>query len=232
VIIFIDVETTGLEEKDKLCSVGVVAVEDDNNIVEFYELVNEGKKISPSASSINHITNEMLKGKPKFSDTRVYEFLQENTTASNIIVGHNVEFDLAMLRKSGFDFIGKSIDTLRATKHLIPECEFFSLQYLRYELKLYKQESKPLVAHNALDDAKVLKYLYEYLLEYASIDTLVELSTKNILIDKFKYGKYAGHYIEDISVNDRGYLEWMLSNMLDLDEDLRYSIEYFLKGES
>ena len=226
-MIFIDVETTGLGERDKLCSVGLLSDE-----VSIYELVDEGKKISASASSINHITNEMLKGRAKFKDTKAYEFLKAHNSASTTLVGHNVVFDLDMLQRSGFNFVGEVIDTLRVTKHLIPECESFALQHLRYELKLYKRETTPLTAHNALDDAKVVQHLYEYLLDYASKEKLIELSAKNVLITKFKYGKYAGHYIEEIAMSDRGYLEWMLLNVVDLDEDLRYSIEYFLQGVS
>ncbi|MCK4875125.1 MAG: 3'-5' exonuclease, partial [Sulfurimonas sp.] len=72
--------------------------------------------------------------------------------------------------------------------------------------------------------------LYKYLLEIKSHDELVELSFKNVLIQKFEFGKYSGRYIEEISMLDRGYLEWMLGNIIDLDEDLRYSVEYYLQG--
>jgi len=48
-------------------------------------------------------------------------------------------------------------------------------------------------------------------------------------MQKFNFGKYEGRYIEEISICDRGYLEWMLMNILDLDEDLRYSINYYLE---
>lgn len=226
-LIFLDVETTGLEEKDRVCSVGIISVEDEKNRT-IYELINEGKKILPQASSINHITNEMLKDKPNFKESQAYEFLSRHNRESTTIVGHNVKFDLAMLEKSGFDFKGEIIDTLRVTKHLIPECEQFSLQFLRYELKLYKKEKEELQAHHALSDATIVKNLYEYLLEMSTKEKLANLSFKKVLIAKFGFGKYSGRYIEEISMIDRGYLEWMLSNIMDLDEDLRYSIEYYL----
>ena len=226
-LIFLDLETTGLEDIDRVCSIGLIAQNKDSLHVE-YELVNEGKKISPKASSINHITNEMLKDKPKLEDTKVYEFLQEYNKKSTILVGHNIKFDLAMLRKSGFEFVGEVIDTLRVTKHLIPECEQFSLQFLRYELKLYKKEKTKLEAHNALGDVEVVKNLYEYLLDIGSKELFMELSLKKVLITKFEFGKYSGRYIEEISMCDRGYLKWMLNNITDLDEDLRYSIEFYM----
>jgi DNA polymerase-3 subunit epsilon/exodeoxyribonuclease X len=223
--LFLDLETTGLESNDKILSIALLGKD-----IEVYELVNNGKKIPPLASSINHITNEMIKDKPKLEDTKAYEILQVNNNKNTTIIGHNIKFDLEKLSENGFFFEGNAIDTLRVTKHLIPECEFFSLQFLRYELKLYRQEEKTLVAHNALDDVKVIKFLYEYLLDIESSKKMIELSTKNVLMQKLNFGKHNSKYIEDIAINDRLYLEWILLNIQDLDEDLKYSINYFLRG--
>ncbi len=226
-LIFLDVESTGLEEIDRVVSIGIVALK-NGEVNEIYELLNEGKKISSLASSINHITNEMLKDRPKFQESEAYKFLQKHNTQETIIVGHNVKFDLEKLSSSGFDFVGRVIDTLRVTKHLIPECEFFSLGFLRYELKLYRSEKKETTQHNALSDAQILKLLFTYLQDMVNTDKMIELSSKNVLLQKFNFGKYKGKYIEDIAINDRGYLEWMLRSLTDLDEDTRFSIEYFL----
>lgn len=236
-LIFIDLETTGLESEDKICSIAIVVVDKDKTYFK-YELINEGKKIPAEASSIHHITKEMIKNKPAFKDSEIYEFLKNNNSEENTLIAHNIKFDLEKLSSAGFIWRGDIIDTLRVTKHLIPECELFSLQVLRYELKLYKEEAKEslkcgikdaLIAHNALSDALVVKLLFSYLLELASENEMKELSFKNVLIQKFDFGKHKGKYIEEVSMNDRGYLEWMLSN-LDIDEDLMYSINYYLKG--
>lgn len=235
-IIFIDIETTGLESLDRICSIAVIAV-DGKDIISKYDLVNEGKKVSPKASSVNHITNEMIKDKPKLKDSETFKFLEKNNNRDTTIIAHNVKFDLKMLLTCGFEWHGNIIDTLRVTKHLILECEEFSLQFLRYELKLYKNEMKEalkcgisddLSAHNAMSDSLHVKLLYEYLLEIKPHVELIELSFKNVLMQKLEFGKYSGRYIEEISMCDRGYLEWMLGNIMDLDEDLRYSIEYNL----
>lgn len=233
-LIFLDLETTGLESSDKICSIGMICL-DKENIFSKYELVNEGKKIPAKASSINHITNEMIKDKSKFRDSEAWKILHVSNNQDSTIIAHNVNFDLKMLQQSGFFWQGKVVDTLRVTKHLIPECEEFSLQYLRYELKLYRDEKKEaqkynmeLLPHNALSDALHVKLLYEYLLEIKGHEELISLSLKNVLIEKFSFGKYSGRYIEEISMCDRGYLEWMLLHVRDLDEDLRYSISRFL----
>ena len=235
-LIFLDIETTGLESTDKIVSIGLIAQESDN-ITSIYELVNEGKKIPPLASSINHITNEMIKDKPKLQDSKAYKFLQEHNTKDTTIVAHNVKFDLQKLSTCGFEFQGTIIDTLRVSKHLIKECESFALQFLRYELKLYKNEKQEaltceiedvLSAHNAISDALFVKLLYEYLLDLADKEQMIELSFKNVLMEKFDFGKYSGRYIEEVAMIDSGYLQWMLANVTDLDEDLKYSIEYYM----
>jgi len=237
-LIFVDVETTGLESDDKICSIALIIV-DEKEISYKYELVNEGKKIPPKASSIHHITNEMIKNKPAFKESEIYKFLRENNNNENTLIAHNIKFDLEKLSSSGFIWKSDVIDTLRVTKHLIPECEFFSLQVLRYELKLYRDEEKEkielgikdaLPAHNALSDALVVKLLFYYLEELATLEKMKELSFKNVLLQKFDFGKHSGKYIEEIAMSDRGYLEWMLEGIMDLDEDLRYSVQHYLEG--
>lgn len=229
-LIFLDLETTGLETTDKICSIALIV---DNNGEEniIYELINEGKKIPPKASSIHHITNEMIKEKSDFKSSEAYKFLQENNNMQTTLIAHNVKFDLQKLSAAGFEWKGKVIDTLRVTKHLIPECEFFSLQVLRYELQLYKKEKDTIIAHHALGDAHVVKSLFSYLLDLAVHEQMCELSFKKVLLQKLEFGKYAGKYIEEIAMSDRAYLEWMLSNISDLDDDLRYSIMSYLKGD-
>ncbi|MEA2073554.1 MAG: 3'-5' exonuclease [Campylobacterota bacterium] len=233
-LIFIDLETTGLEESAKICS--AAALYEQKYI---YELINEGKKIPAQASSIHHITNEDIKGKVAFKESGIYEFLNENNSSENTLVAHNIKFDLEKLASHGILWKGNVIDTLRVTKHLIPECELFGLQVLRYELQLYKNEETicneygikdALVAHNALSDTLVLKLLFECLLEMEDEEKMQELSFKNVLLEKFSFGKHTGKYIEEVCINDRAYVEWLVQSANDLDEDLKYSINYYLQG--
>jgi len=235
--IFLDIETTGIDKNDKICSIGIISLK--NGIVELkYELINENKKITPSASSIHNITNEMIKDKVKFKDGEIYAFLDKHNNTDTVLIMHESKFSLEYLLRSGFKWIGKVIDTKRVVKHLIPESQIFSLQFLRYELKLYKREkaesvvcgiNHKIVTHNALDDALIVKLLYEYLLDYATTDEMCELSLKNVLVEKLHFGKYTNRYIEDIVMNDRKYIEWLLKNVSDLDDDLKYTIKYYLR---
>jgi DNA polymerase-3 subunit epsilon/exodeoxyribonuclease X len=230
-LIFLDTETTGLESSDRICSIGFIT-ENDTEIKTYYDLIKAPKKVRPESSAIHHITNEMLKNKKAFVDTPIITSLEQCNTKENTLVAHNSAFDLKMLEKEGFIWHGAIIDTLKCVRHLIPECEQFSLQYLRYELRLYKHEENVLdivpQAHNALSDALHVKLLYAYLLEMVSDEKLQELSVTPVLLSKFTFGKYKGRYIEEIAMVDRGYLEWMLGQ-LDIDEDLQFTLRHWLQ---
>ena len=222
-MLFLDLETTGVEIDDKVCSCGLIDGEK-----KLYELYNENKKITPKASSVHYITNEMIASKPSFQEGEIYAYLKQCNTAENILVVHNAKFICDMLSTHGFVFQGKVIDTKKVAKHCIPECESYALSFLRYECKLYKNESYQLTC-TALDDAYVVSLLYNYLSDFVTIEEMLDLSFKPVLLEKFPFGKYKGQYIEEIYYNDKTYISWMLA--LDtLDEDLRYSLEYYIKG--
>ena len=228
--IIVDVETTGVSSLDVIVSVAILY---DDTLQ--HTLVNEGKKIPPKASSIHNITNEMIINKPRFEQTKIYELLQRSSSKDTLIA-HNVSFDLDMLNRSGVLWEGDVVDTMRVTKHLIPDLESYSLNFLRYEMRLYKKEKdvakrfgiENILAHDAASDVIITHLLLEELLELTSFEEIKQLSKRPVLLQKFEFGKYAGRYIEEISMCDRGYLEWMLSAIEDLDEDMRYSLEYYL----
>jgi DNA polymerase-3 subunit epsilon/exodeoxyribonuclease X len=49
-------------------------------------------------------------------------------------------------------------------------------------------------------------------------------------LTRLPFGKYAKRRIEEIALKDAAYLKWMLDSLMDMDEDLRYSIEHHLRG--
>lgn len=234
-LIFLDIETTGLEARDRVCELACI-IEDDKASVVSSSLCKGPKKISTEAMALHHITNEMIKDMPPCEKTQTYALLQEHNKEENIIIAHNIRFDLEMLEKEGFSLKAQVVDTLRCVKALIPECEQFGLQFLRYELGLYKDERKEaeslvidLQAHRALSDALHLRLLWKTLLEYATVAQLIEISSKPVLLSKLPFGKYSGRYLEEIVTIDPGYLNWMMENIDNMDEDLAYSIMHYLK---
>jgi DNA polymerase-3 subunit epsilon/exodeoxyribonuclease X len=232
-LIFLDTETTGVEVKDKICALGFI---DDSEI--HFELINPGKKIPPSASAIHHITNEMVKEAPSFSESISAQKLEILNIPENILVSHNAPFELSMLQKEGIAWQGKVIDTLKCAKSLMDDLDGYALQFLRYELRLYREEETvfetlgvPITPHHALSDALHTRMVLEYLLDLADRDRLIEISKSHVLLTRLPFGKYAKKRIEEIALKDPGYLKWMVESLMDMDEDLRYSIEYYLRGK-
>ncbi|MDD5717926.1 MAG: exonuclease domain-containing protein [Sulfuricurvum sp.] len=232
-LLIIDLETTGLEVKDRLCAVGMITPDEVH-----YELIHPGKKIPPQASAIHHITNEMVKASPPFSESLTAEKLKNLNMSESVFVSHNAPFDLDMLQKEGISWQGKIIDTLKCAKSLMDDLEGYGLQFLRYELRLYRDEERvfetkgvPLAAHHALSDALHTQMVLEYLLDLAPLEQLIEISKSHVLLSRLPFGKYAKKRIEEIALKDPKYLNWMLESLMDMDEDLRYSIEYYLRQE-
>jgi len=232
-LIFLDMQTTGVEANDVICSVGLLYGEDL-----LCEFINEGKKISPLASSMHNITNEMICKSAAFRESRVYEFLQQYNSHEHTLVSHNPTFHLQKFSERDLTWQGGIIDTARVTKHLIPECELFTLNFLRYELQLYLQEDMlkneygikcALTAHDVQSGVIITKILFEYLKELTTLEKMQEMSFSKVLLEKLPFGKYQGRYIEEIIESDRSYVQWMLQ-LQELDEDLRYSLEYYLEG--
>ena len=95
-IVFIDVETTGLDPRrgHRIIEIGAVAMADNYIIDEFQSLIRVSRTIPRHVSKIHGITNEMLTDQPGPEDVfpRVNKFI-----AGSILVAHNAEFDIAFL---------------------------------------------------------------------------------------------------------------------------------------
>jgi DNA polymerase III epsilon subunit-like protein len=155
--IFLDTETTGTNDNDRLCQ---LAYKSDNGIT-VNELYNPGMPISIEAMSVHHITDDMVKDKPAFKNSKTWHNVNELLKSdNNILVAHNAPFDVGMLKKEGIT-VNKHICTLKLSRYLdeegvIPQ---YKLQYLRYYLKLNVKAN----AHDALGDVLVLEALFQRL---------------------------------------------------------------------
>ncbi len=236
--ILLDTETTGASPEDRICQLAFI-VKTAQEVEFFNDFCKPALPISYGAMAVNHITNEMVADKPECVHTPSFKKLEELNTPENVLVIQNAKFDLDMLEKEGFVSKMQLIDTYRCIRHLEPDLESHSLQYLRYALGCYKEEGVfakslgvEIKAHDALGDVVVLNFLMSYILkkiesESNKIEKLVELTQQPILVRTFRFGKYKGQKLADVATSDPGYLHWMLKN-LDLDVDLRYSIESVL----
>jgi len=243
--ILFDTETTGAAAEDRIIQVGGMIIGSKTDIEVYDELCSTVLPIKIEAMEVHNITPDLIEGKGVFTNTNFYQKLQELNISENYLIAHNIKFDLGMLEKEGFLNAYTQIDTLRCAKHLYPEMPYHRLQYLRYALELYKteeQEAKDLnitiKAHDAIGDVLVMKLFLRKLAmkcqevypDFNPMEKLAELTRTPVLIQKFRFGKYKGEDVVEVAKNDSGYLQWMRSNMADLDEDMKYTLDKALQG--
>ncbi|WP_201353754.1 exonuclease domain-containing protein [Hydrogenimonas urashimensis] len=241
--VILDTETTGAEEKDRICQIAYIVASPQlvgTTIEEVHEdLCKPPVEIGFGAMAVHHITNETVAKKPPCVQTESFRRLEELNTAENILVIQNAPFDLAMLQKEGFRSRMPLIDTLRCLRHLYPDLEAHALQYIRYAFGLYKTEKREarsiglkISPHDALGDVFILKLLLDYLLIDHAPEELVELTKKPITYKTFKFGKYKGEEIIEVAKKDPGYIEWLLMEKESeegLDEDWRQTLQKALE---
>ncbi len=240
--ILFDTETTGAGENDRIIQVGAMIVHGRDEIEVYDELCLADVPIGIEAMEVHNITPDIIKDKPPYAELNFSKKLLQYNNAENYLIAHNISFDLSMIEKEGFENHYTLIDTLRCAKHLLPEMPHHRLQYLRYALELYKTEGAEasklgitIKAHDAIGDVLVMKLLLSELVkrtqekfpEENPMKKLAQLTQTPVLLTTFKFGKYKDREIKEIVKADSGYINWMKNNM-DLDEDMRFTLEYYL----
>jgi len=242
--IILDTETTGTNEEDRIIQLGYMVL-GAKEVEVHNEFCTTDIPIKYGAMEVHGITPDLIANKPICTQTQAYKRLEELNTPQNYLIIHNAPFDITMLEKEGFETQMKVIDTLRVAKHVMPEEEAHRLQYFRYKMELYKEEQKEadalgieVKAHDAIGDVLVLKLFLSKLKNIVQekfpnenpVEKMVDLTNTPILVTAFRFGKYKGKTLAEVAKEDAGYLRWMLKNMDNLDDDLRYSINYYLEA--
>jgi DNA polymerase-3 subunit epsilon/exodeoxyribonuclease X len=162
--VLFDTETTGNRDDDKVIQFGAMILDQKGKVEAFNEFCSTDVDIKTEAMEVHNITPDMLVGKPKATETTFYKKLEELNTSENFLIAHNISFDMGMVVKEGFVNQYRLIDTLRCAKHLFSDLPYHRLQYLRYELELYKTEEAEaakhnitIKAHDAIGDVLVMK---------------------------------------------------------------------------
>ena len=101
---------------------------------------------------------------------------------------------------------------------------------------MYKQEQSlidklgiVINAHDALGDVIVLKHLYEKLTESHTVESMIELCSKPIILEYIPFGKHKGKRFEEVAIEARNDLKYMMENF-DLDGDLRATFNHYLES--
>ena len=158
-ILGIDTETTGVSNEDEVIQVAAVLVNHvDYQVVDrFVTLFSHTRPIHPKAQEVHGITPEMCVGQPTLSDILSDSKLAQWVEQSSITFGHNVSFDIRMLKSPAIGMM-QVIDTLAIVRTLFPAWSNHRLTTCVSNLNL--PEFK---AHDALGDieatANILRHL-------------------------------------------------------------------------
>jgi len=220
-IILLDVETTGIETHDRLCQ---IAFKVKGEKCSYQGLFKPPIPISIEAMSVTHITNEMVADKPVFIGSTLQRMLREDYK-EDVLVAHNAQFDQKFLEKEAIYF-KKIICTMKLAHAYDKEGKLskHNLQYLRY---FYNLDVGNVLAHDAMGDVIVLEKLFEFYSQYFTVEEMLEISARPILLKVFPFGKYSKEKFSDVIGRDRNYFMWILNNV-SMDENLKYTINHYL----
>lgn len=175
----LDLETTGLDPVlDEIIEVCAIRYEKGAPVDRFETLVKPEDEIDEFITELTGITNEMVAGAPTFGEVakRFLKFV-----GNDIIVGHNISFDIAFLYDAleeyeGVVFGNDYVDTMRMSRRLFPEEKHHRLEDLRERLL-----SGGKVEHRASSDAECAAACYEALknvVHERGIDSLAKTPRK------------------------------------------------------
>ncbi len=163
-ILVLDTETTGLDAAhDRIVSIGALRLVGGRmyRATSFDRLVNPGMAIPPRSTAIHGITDAMVADAAPFPE--VYRALEAAMTGT-VVVGHQIAFDLAMLRaecgRTGCSWAEpRSLDTLLLVVALLPHLNGASLDAGAGELGVSIHGR-----HTALGDSLVTAEIFASLL--------------------------------------------------------------------
>jgi DNA polymerase III epsilon subunit family exonuclease len=124
-LVVFDLETTGLDaDVDRNIEIGAIKLRCMEPVEQFSTLVKADLEVTEDITKITGITQDMLEGQPPIDDVlpKFLEFIE-----GSILVAHNAEFDLSMVRaacsRAGVDLEWPTFCTLKMARELLPDLE-------------------------------------------------------------------------------------------------------------
>jgi len=223
----LDCETTGLDPKeDRIIEIALVRFNFDGSLEVFETLIDPQMPIPESSTAIHHITDDMVKGKPKIQEVlpSILQFI-----GKEIIVGHAITNDINFLCYAAKHHqipcklaSHTYIDTLRLAR-LYGESPTNSLEKLRQHFNIAEEG-----AHRAMNDVVVNIDVFKYLSSrFKTTEQMLQRLKSPIQLKTIPLGKHKGRPFSDVPVE---YLRWAVNQ--NFDQDLLFSLKTELKKRS
>lgn len=155
----VDIETTSLDSfHGEILEISAIKVRNKEEVDNFSELIRTNEELGYFTTNLTGITNEMMLKEGK----ELEEVLQNFKTflGNDIIVGHNVNFDINFLYDNMEEHIdtylsNDYVDTLRIARKVLPNLRHHKLDDLITYFHLTKRNE-----HRALNDCVLTNQVY------------------------------------------------------------------------
>jgi len=185
--VVLDIETTGLDPSyDEIIELSAIRIVDDVQVDSFSSLVKPINPIDDFITGLTGITNDMVSKAPSIEEIlpQFCEFL-----GGNIIVGHNVNFDINfiydnLMECSNKAFENEFIDLLKIARRTLPELKNHKLKTLAEHF-----EVDTIGDHRGIKDCNMTNECFRYCKEIA----IHKFENIDVFINIFS--KYGGHKV-------------------------------------
>jgi ATP-dependent DNA helicase DinG len=164
-IVALDIETTGLDpDKDAIIEIGAVRFSSRRVEDEWSTLINPGRPIPPFITQLTGINDQMVREMPNL---RAVINELKDFVGDAPVLGHNIRFDLAFLRKNKILLLNETLDTYEMASVLMPTTQRYNLGALAQTLNIPILDPKTNRPHRALVDANLTRMVYQRLSQQA-----------------------------------------------------------------
>ena len=121
--VLVDIETTGLSpQRDDIIEIGAIKVKNNEVVDTYTSLINIGRNIPSHITNLTGITTNMMIKEGKDTVEVLKEFM--DFAGNNIIVGHNVNFDINFIYDKCEKYLNTYlsndfIDTMKIAKKFV-----------------------------------------------------------------------------------------------------------------
>jgi DNA polymerase III epsilon subunit family exonuclease len=168
-LVIFDTETTGLDsELDRIIEFGAIKVVGGVITDSFESFVRTDIELPEHIVSLTGITQSMLEGQPDISAVlpKFLDFIK-----GSIIVAHNAEFDMGMLKASanrlGYELTWPCFCTVKLARRVLPGLPNYKLGTLTEHFGLTNDAS-----HRAVGDVKVLGEILQEILNNDDVEVI------------------------------------------------------------
>ena len=219
----LDIETLGLNPEDGICEIGwcdILTAEGVPMVITGPQsiLINPGYPIPPATSAVHHIVDADVSGAPSLADAMAIA-----CEGADVFAAHNAAFERGFLPSLNDR---RWICSYKCAVTIAPDAPEHKLQTLRYWAKL---DVDPILAsppHRAGPDAYVCAALLVRMMAKMSVDEMIDVSSRPVLLPKVHFGQHAKKPWSEVPLS---YLEWIISKSKDpWDPDVLHTAKHWL----